>query len=76
MDTSEYREGLRAEFAENRTGAARPKITRSHSVPVPGQTLTDLAAKVGGSFITMVEAHPEPGILCHKDNSHAQNHLP
>jgi len=72
-DTNEYQEELRAEFAENRTGVAQPGITILHSVPVPRQTLTELAAKVGGSFIVIVEEHTEPVPISPQKNFPAQN---
>jgi len=72
-DTNEYQEELRAEFAENRTGVAQPGITILHSVPVPRQTPTELAARVGGSFIVIVEEHTELVPISPQENFATQN---
>ncbi|MEZ5421711.1 MAG: hypothetical protein R2682_01285 [Pyrinomonadaceae bacterium] len=72
-DTNEYQEEVRAKFAENPIGVAPPGITILHSVPEPRQTPTELAAKVGGSFIMIVEEHTEPVPISPQKNYPAQN---
>jgi len=72
-DTNEYQEELRAEFVENRTGVAQPGITILHSVPVPRQTPTELAARVGGFSIVIVEEHTELIQVSLQKNFRAQN---